>query len=140
MKRTGARRIAYACALACLCIVAIAVRKAHGSAPNFFNTYFPDTAWTMAVYCLLGLIFDRSPLFNGIGALAVSYLVELSQLWHPAFLETLRATRVGGLILGYGFLWSDLLCYSAGALVSFVVHALVQTCARKGEEDKETKH
>ena len=135
MKRTGARRLAYACALACLCIVAIAVRKAHGSAPNFFNTYFPDTAWTMAVYCLLGLIFDRSPLFNLVGALAISYFVELSQLWHPAFLETIRATRVGGLILGYGFLWSDLLCYAAGALICFGVHILAKTYVRLGEKD-----
>lgn len=140
MKKTMLRRLIYATALVCLCVVAIAVRKAHGEAPNFFNSYFPDAAWTMAVYCLLGLLFDRSPLCNLVGSLAISYLVELSQLWHPAFLETIRATRVGGLVLGYGFLWSDLLCYSVGALVSFVVHALVQTCARKGEEDKETKH
>lgn len=134
MKRTIIRRCVYAAALAVLCAVAIAVRKAHGVSPNFFNTYFPDTAWTMAVYCLLGLLFDRSPLFNLIGALLISYLVEVSQLWHPAFLETIRATRIGGLILGYGFLWSDLLCYTVGAFLCFGVQILARG-VRKGETD-----
>ena len=136
MKKSIFRRCVYAAALAILCVVAIAVRKAHGSSPDFFNTYFPDAAWTMAVYCLLGLLFDRSPLFNLIGALLISYLVEVSQLWHPAFLETLRATRIGGLILGYGFLWSDLLCYTAGALVCFGVHLLARGCAERRNRHK----
>lgn len=134
MKKTILRRLIYAVALVCLCAIALAVRRAHGSPPDFFNTYFPDAAWTMAVYCLLGLLFDRSPLCNLVGALAISYLVELSQLWHPAFLETLRATRLGGLILGYGFLWSDLLCYTVGALVCFGVHSLVQRNSKKAAE------
>lgn len=140
MKKTVFRRLICAAALVLLCIIALSVRKAHGSSPDFFNTYFPDAAWTMAVYCLLGLLFDRSPAFNLVGALAISYLVELSQLWHPAFLETIRATRVGGLILGYGFLWSDLLCYTAGALVCFGVHLLVRKCVQKGEKDAAPKH
>ncbi|MBQ3357036.1 MAG: DUF2809 domain-containing protein [Oscillospiraceae bacterium] len=125
MKKTVIRRIVYAAALVCLCVLALAVRRANGAAPSFFNTYFPDTAWTMAVYCGLGLLVDRSPLFNLIASLLISYAVEISQLFHPAFLEALRATRIGGLILGYGFLWSDLLCYTVGALLCYGVHSLL---------------
>ncbi|MBD3879661.1 MAG: DUF2809 domain-containing protein, partial [Quinella sp. 1Q5] len=55
------------------------------------------------------------------------FLIELSQLWHPPFLEALRATTVGGLVLGYGFLWSDLVCYTVGAFVC----ALAETIVRK---------
>ena len=44
-------------------------------------------------------------------------LIETLQLWHPPFLEALRATTLGGLVLGYGFLWSDLVCYTVGACI-----------------------
>ena len=133
MKKTILRRLIYAGSIVALSVIALVVRRANGQTPNFFNTYFPDTAWTMAGYCLLGLLFDRSPLCNLVGALAISYLVELSQLWHPAFLEALRATRLGGLILGYGFLWSDLICYTVGALLCFGVQLLVRKHFLKSE-------
>jgi hypothetical protein len=35
-------------------------------------------------------------------------------LYHAGWIDAIRATRLGGLILGYGFLWSDLVCYAAG--------------------------
>ena len=50
-------------------------------------------------------------------ALGVSLAVEVSQLYQADWINALRHTRVGGLILGYGFKWSDLLCYTAGCLL-----------------------
>ena len=47
-------------------------------------------------------------------ALVVSLLVELSQLYHAPWIDSVRQTTIGGLILGFGFLWSDLVCYAAG--------------------------
>jgi hypothetical protein len=47
-------------------------------------------------------------------ALALSVGVELSQLLHSPWLDALRATRVGGWVLGHGFLWGDLVCYGVG--------------------------
>ena len=93
------------------------MRRWHGISPNFFNAYFPDAAWTMAVYCGFGLLFDRGVRLNLPASLGISYLVEFSQLFSPPFLAALRRTTLGGLVLGYGFLWSDLVCYTAGALL-----------------------
>jgi hypothetical protein len=47
-------------------------------------------------------------------ALALSVGVELSQLLHTPWLDALRATRLGGWVLGHGFLWGDLACYVLG--------------------------
>jgi hypothetical protein len=47
-------------------------------------------------------------------ALALSVGVELSQLLHTPWLDALRATRLGGWVLGHGFLWGDLVCYGVG--------------------------
>jgi hypothetical protein len=34
--------------------------------------------------------------------------------------------KLGGLLLGYGFLWSDLICYGAGISAGF----LLESCLR----------
>lgn len=47
-------------------------------------------------------------------ALALSVGVELSQLLHTPWLDALRTTRLGGWVLGHGFLWGDLACYVLG--------------------------
>jgi hypothetical protein len=50
-------------------------------------------------------------------AMKFSYVIEFSQLYQSDWINTLRDTTLGGLILGYGFLWSDLLCYAAGIFI-----------------------
>ena len=117
MKNRSLPRPVFALALALLCVAGVAVRRRHGVSPDFFNTYFPDTAWTMAVYCGFGLSLNKGVRVHLPLALLASYAVECSQLWHAPFLETLRGTTLGGLVLGYGFLWSDVVCYTVGALV-----------------------
>lgn len=48
-------------------------------------------------------------------ALAICVSIEVSQLWHPHFLEVARATLPGRLALGSGFAWADLPWYAVGA-------------------------
>ncbi len=121
------RRLPFLIALALLCAAGLLVRRQNAVSPNFFTAYFPDAAWTMAVYCGFGLLFCKDARLHFPLALGVSFLVELSQLWRPPFLEALRATTLGGLVLGYGFLWSDLVCYTVGALLC----AAAETILRK---------
>jgi hypothetical protein len=45
----------------------------------------------------------------------VTELIELSQLYRAAWAEELRSTRLGGLLLGHVFSWSDVLCVALGA-------------------------
>lgn len=124
------RRLPYLCSILMLCVCGLAVRRWYGISPNFFNTYFPDAAWTMAVYCGLGLMFDCGVRLNLPVSLGISYLVELSQLYSPPFLAALRRTTLGGLVLGYGFLWSDLVCYTAGALFCAGIETLLRKMKR----------
>jgi glycopeptide antibiotics resistance protein len=67
------------------------------------------------VFLLLGFIFHRiTSLWIALAALLFSYGIEISQLYHAAWIDALRASRLGGLVLGYGFLWSDLICNTTG--------------------------
>ncbi len=39
----------------------------------------------------------------------------------PPWIDSVRQTTIGGLILGFGFLWSDLACYAAGVGLGVVI-------------------
>jgi hypothetical protein len=54
-------------------------------------------------------------------ALLVAFGVEVSQLVHTPWLDALRATRLGALALGQGFVASDLAAYGAGVLLAVVL-------------------
>ncbi len=60
------------------------------------------------------------------GALAWSCSVELLQLWHPAWLDSIRATLPGRLVLGTTFGWGDFPPYFAGALAAWRTRAAGQ--------------
>jgi hypothetical protein len=51
---------------------------------------------------------------RGLAALAVCVGVELSQLYHTRFLDALRHTLPGHLVLGSGYDPHDFLAYAAG--------------------------
>ncbi|HEX8439178.1 DUF2809 domain-containing protein [Archangium sp.] len=83
--------------------------------PRFLTAYAGDTLWASMVY--LGLLFlvpRLSVRHAAAWALGLSVLVELSQLWHTPWLDALRAHRLGALVLGRGFVGSDLVCYAVG--------------------------
>jgi hypothetical protein len=49
-----------------------------------------------------------------IAALLFAYAIEISQLFHPPWLDSLRSIKIFALVLGYGFLWSDIAAYTLG--------------------------
>jgi hypothetical protein len=46
--------------------------------------------------------------------MSFSIAIELSQLYHAPWIDSIRHTTLGGLILGFDFVWSDLVCYAVG--------------------------
>ena len=57
-------------------------------------------------------------------ALAFSVAVELSQLYHAPWIDSIRQTTLGGLILGFDFVWSDLVCYALGVGLGVLVDVI----------------
>jgi hypothetical protein len=60
-------------------------------------------------------------------SLAIAFAVEASQAYHAAWIDSIRSTALGGLVLGSGFLWSDLVCYAAGISIAAGLDALLST-------------
>ena len=76
-------------------------------------------AWAKAFQApVMSIICEKSP---GLFTWCSTGSIEVSQLYHPAWLDAVRATRLGGWLLGFGFLASDLACYTAGVALAVIV-------------------
>ena len=123
-------------AYAALAVVAIALglasRRFAVSLPDFVRLYAGDALWAATVYFAAATVWVRAPAtWVAAGALAFSFAIEASQLYHAPWIDSVRATRPGALVLGFGFLWSDLACYALGIAVAAVVDVALSGGARR---------
>ena len=89
-------------------------RYAH-ALPAFVAAYAGDSLRALAAFLGFGLVLPRaSTLRVALLAITFSFLIELSQLYHAPWIDSIRHTTLGGLILGFDFVWSDLVCYAVG--------------------------
>ena len=92
----------------------------------FLAEYLGDTMWALLVFWLFRIIlFQKSTLSIAILALTFSFLIEISQLYHAPWIDAIRSTTFGALVLGHGFLWSDILCYTAGVTLGILIDLLL---------------
>lgn len=89
--------------------------RARAFLPEFLRTYAGDTLWALMVFLGLGLVFPRAKTgVIALAALGIAFAVEFSQLYEAEWINRIRATRVGGLVLGRGWVTTDLICYATG--------------------------
>ncbi|GAB3787266.1 DUF2809 domain-containing protein [Spirosoma horti] len=88
----------------------------------FVRAYVGDGLWALMVFLGFALVFNRWSVRSvALAALLFSFGIELSQLYHAPWIDNLRSTRLGGLVLGFSFVWSDLICYSVGIAVGVLL-------------------
>lgn len=116
------RRWIYLAVIFVIILIGLASRKYGNALPVFIADYSGDTLWAAMVYFGVRFLFPSSPVLKAaIGALLFSYCIEISQLYQADWINAVRNTTLGALVLGHGFLWTDLLCYTVGVLVSAMV-------------------
>jgi hypothetical protein len=94
--------------------------------PRLLATYAGDTLWALMVFLGIGMLFPRwSTLRVCVAAWVFAFAIESSQLYHSPLVDQIRHTETGRLIFGYGFLWSDLLCYVVGIALGCTLEVLV---------------
>ena len=97
--------------------------------PQWYVLYFGDFLWAMLIYFLYAIIFRLEIKKAFFTAIFTAYAIEISQLFRPDWLEYLRSFKILALILGYGFLWSDIIAYSLGITLG----ALLDVCIATGK-------
>lgn len=119
------KRIPYL--LSCLVLIAlgIALRTFTASLPMLIANYLPDVVWACALYCFIGMVLAKSPLWHGPIALVIAFAIEFLQRYQATWIVNLRSSIIGQYLLGTGFLWSDLICYAVGIAVCFAVDFLL---------------
>ncbi len=96
-------------------ILGIGSRRYAHALPEIVGAYAGDTLWALAAFLGIGILVPRASTVRvALLAMVLSLAVELSQLYHAPWIDSIRQTTLGGLILGFGFVWSDLACYIAG--------------------------
>jgi len=95
--------------------------------PAAVARYAGDVLWAAMVFWILALIRPGGGTLRlGLAALAIAFTVELSQLHQAPWIEAMRQSRLGALVLGRGFLWSDLACYALGVGLAMGVDIVVR--------------
>ncbi len=103
-------RLLYICAIVVLIVLGLVSRKA-----AFVPENVGDALWAMVMYCCWRIVLVRRlPYIAAVCALVTSFAVEFSQLIKCGWLVRVRSTTIGHLLLGQGFLWSDLIAYTVG--------------------------
>lgn len=120
-------RVVYAVAFLLVIAAGLGSRVFGRHLPWFVATYAGDTLYATMVFVGLGIVAPRwSTARLAATALAISCAIEVSQLYHAPWIDAIRRTLPGALVLGHGFLWSDLACYVAGVTLGVGVEAMLQ--------------
>ncbi|MDP9076629.1 MAG: DUF2809 domain-containing protein [Bacteroidota bacterium] len=88
--------------------------------------FIGDILWGLMVYFIVKFLFiNKTIKWVTIASLLFCYGIEFSQLYQAPWINNIRHTVIGGLVLGEGFLWSDMLCYTIGVGIGIMVNVLL---------------
>ncbi|QWH17984.1 DUF2809 domain-containing protein [Bacillus mycoides] len=118
---TKRNRLLYVVFTIVVIILGLSSRKFAFALPDLLNGYLGDALWALMIFIGFGFLFPKIETRKlAFISLIFCYGIEISQLYHAEWIDSIRATTLGGLVLGYGFLWSDLVAYTIGVGVGML--------------------
>lgn len=89
---------------------------------NGIPLFIGDILWGLMVYFIVRFLFISKKIkWAIVASLLFSYAIEFSQLYQESWINNIRHTDLGGLVLGYSFSWSDMLCYTVGTAIGILI-------------------
>ena len=90
--------------------------------PKLIYPFLGDILYSLMIFFIIGFIFtDFSSLKIALISIGICYIIELSQFYEANWIVEIRNNKLGGLLLGYGFLWSDLISYLVGGALGLSI-------------------
>lgn len=118
-------RLIYFFMIIVVMLMGLSTRYFSKNLPRWIILYAGDTLWALMIFLIIGFLFKKfSSIKVALFAAIFSVSIEMSQLYSAPWIDGLRKTKIGGLILGYGFLWSDILCYILGIAIGVCLEKL----------------
>lgn len=119
-------RLIYACCGILSMLLGLLTRTAIIDFPDFVILYVGDSLWAMMVYWGICFLKPNWPIFKQvIAALLFAYSIEFSQLYQAQWINDIRHTQIGALVLGFGFQLSDLVAYACGVFIGAILSKTV---------------
>lgn len=93
--------------------------------PKNIYPYIGDVFYATMFFFIYGFLFPRKTTFQvALLAIGSCFLIEFSQLYQANWINQIRNYKLGGLVLGFGFLWSDLVSYTIGGFLGYTIEKL----------------
>jgi hypothetical protein len=111
-------RFSYFVIVVSVIILGILSRKIEG-----IPTFFGDTLYAVMVYFGLRMLFiNNNFVMTMVLALVFCFCIEFLQLYRAEWILAIRRTTLGHHALGQGFIWSDLVYYTLGIIIAFLIN------------------
>lgn len=136
MKQSKGSRLIYSIISIFIVAAGLLSRKFSAYLPSSVNDYLGDALWASLIFFLFALLFSftrnkSKPIFLFSLSLIFCYAIELSQFYHEEWIDAIRATTLGGLVLGFGFLWSDIIAYTIGVSAAAIADFFIRVPTQK---------
>jgi Protein of unknown function (DUF2809) len=116
------RRILYFVLFLLIIPIGLLTRKQSQWFYTIIADYGGDVLWSTMFFLLFRFFWPHDPLWKiALYTYSFSVAIEISQLYHAPWIDSIRHTFLGSMLLGFGFLWSDMLCYFAGTLLGLLI-------------------
>lgn len=133
------RRNRWLCAILAGVVIVLGLVSRSDSSPfpAVLGKYPGDALWALMVFVMFAAVWTGSSTSRvALAALGFSCLVEFAQLYHAPWIDAVRATTLGGLVLGSQFNPLDFAAYAAGVAIGAGVDALLhRRSVRVGERN-----
>ena len=89
--------------------------------PQLITPYLGDVLWAFCVYLIIGCLFPRlSTLKVFLFTILFAYSIEATQLYRAPWIDAIRADKLVTLVLGHGFMWTDIFSYTFGSVLGVI--------------------
>ncbi|GAA3515704.1 DUF2809 domain-containing protein [Aquimarina addita] len=102
--------------------------------PELLYPYAGDYLYALMWFFIVGFIDIEIKSFRVmLISIMICYIIEFFQLYQAHWITTIRNYKLGALILGQGFLWSDIISYTFGGITGFIIETF---CIRGKQFDE----
>ena len=124
-------RWVYASAVVATIVVGLASRSYAATLPWWLAKNAGDALYAMMVFWGFGFVAPRARTSRvALAALAACFAIEIAQLYQAPWIDAVRATAPGRLVLGQGFHAFDLVCYVVGVGLGVGLEIVARRYAR----------
>jgi len=93
----------------------------------FIRPYGGDVLVGILIYCFVKSFLNTAVMPTALTVLVFCYMIEVLQYFHYVELLGLQNSKLARIVLGTGFSWIDMLCYTAGMLIVLLVERIAHS-------------